>query len=84
MAIDHFLKLDFDFLSNEMTNIGITLHADADTDIHEQTAERCEIILIEYDTNYAHLSPGVMWSLVLVILSTMEFTFIDIFILRNK
>ena len=33
MAIDHFLKLDFDFLSNEMTNIGITLHADADTDM---------------------------------------------------
>ena len=64
MAIDHFLKLDFDFLSGEMTNIGITL----ETDIHGQTAERCEIILIEYDTNYAHLSPDVMWSFVLVIL----------------
>ena len=67
-----------------MTNIGITLHAEADTDIHGQTAERCEIILIEYDTNYAHLSPDVMWSFVLVILQTKEFTFIDIFIFRNE
>ena len=55
------MRLDFDSLSDGMTNIGITLHADMD--IHGQTAERCEIILIEYDTNYFHLSPPcVMWS----------------------